>query len=131
MKYICSCILAFCMLASVGLFGCKSEPVKKQMNSIGEFYANGNRLETTVRELTIDGNKASVRFRVVNRGEEEIGSFDINVYFLDAFGNVLYTDYISTVFESPLEVGDGQSLTAGCSGERVNEIERISIASAE
>lgn len=131
MKHRPALLLIACLLASVFLFGCKSEPVTRNLNSVLEFYSDGNRLEATVRELTIDGDDASVRFRVVNRGESEIPSLKLSVRFLDASGSELYTDDVSASFAPPLAVGDSKSITADCSGERVGEIERISIASAE
>ena len=84
------------------------------LNIDSKIYYGGSQIETTVRELTVDGGTTTARIHFINLGTEELGSLEALVEFLDANGDTIATDTISETFTDAIAVGDGVSLTASC-----------------
>ena len=96
--------------------GCKTTSTTI-LNTGSKIFYGGSQIETTVRELTVDGGTTSARIRFVNLGTEELGSLEALVEFIDATGNVIATSIISKTYTTPIAVGEGVSETATCDSD--------------
>ena len=103
------------VLLSLLLFavGCKTQSTTI-LNTEYKIFYGGSQLETTVRELKVDGGKTTVRVRFLNLGTEELGSIEALVEFVDAQGNTIASAGISDTFDPPIAVGASFSETAEC-----------------
>lgn len=97
------------------------------LNSVNKFFANGVLLEANVRELTYDGNDASVRIRFTNLGDDPIGGIDANIRFLDKDGNLLFEEGLHVVFEVALYKDETFSANVSCNGRDVRKITGVSV----
>lgn len=80
------------------------------------FYG-GCQIETTVRELSVDGGKTTARIRFTNLGGDSLDSIEALVEFVDAGGNTIASDVISETFDTVVEVGGSFSVTAKCDSD--------------
>lgn len=104
------------------LTACKAES-SRIINVGSTIFYGGSQIETTVRELKVDGGTTSARVRFLNLGTEELASIQAQVDFIDAKGEVVTTVVISDTFESPVAVGDSFSETAECdSNSRIKSV---------
>ena len=104
------------------LTGCKAESTKI-INVGSTIFYGGSQIETTVRELKVDGGTTSARVRFLNLGTEELTSIQAQVDFIDAKGKVVTTVIISDTFDTPVTVGDSFSETAECdSNSRIKSV---------
>ena len=101
--------LAFLLL----LTACKAES-STILNTSSTIFYGGSQIETTVRELKVDGGTTSARVRFLNLGTEELTSIQAQVDFINAKGEVITTVIISDTFDTPVAVGDSFSETAEC-----------------
>ena len=105
-------VLAILVLAA----GCKTTSTTV-LNTGSKIFYGGSQIETTVRELTVDGGTTSARVRFVNLGTEELGSLEALVEFIDATGEVIATCVISNTYTTPIAVGESVSETATCDSD--------------
>ena len=105
------------VLSSIALLvlltACKAESTKT-LNVGSTIFYGGSQIETTVRELKVDGGTTSARVRFLNLGTEELTSIQAQVDFINAKGEVVTTVIINETFDSPVAVGDSFSETAEC-----------------
>ena len=99
--------------ALVLLSGCKTES-SKILNTSSKIFYGGSQIETTVRELKVDGGKTSARIRFLNLGSEDLSSIEAQVEFIDAEGKTIATYIIQDTFDTPVPVGESFSETAEC-----------------
>ena len=97
----------------VFLTACKAES-STILNTGSKIFYGGSQIETTVRELKVDGGTTSARVRFLNLGTEELTSIQAQVDFIDAKGEVITTVVISDTFDTPVAIGDSFSETAEC-----------------
>lgn len=97
-------------------FGCKTTSTTI-LNTGYKIFYGGSQIETTVRELTVDGGTTSARIRFLNLGTEELSSLEALVEFVGSDGDVIATSLISTTYSSPIAVGDSVSETATCDSD--------------
>ena len=97
----------------VFLTACKTES-STILNAGSKIFYGGSQIETTVRELKVDGGTTSARVRFLNLGTEELTSIEAQVDFIDAKGEVVTTVVISDTFDTPVAIGDSFSETAEC-----------------
>ena len=97
----------------VFLTACKTES-STILNTGSKIFYGGSQIETTVRELKVDGGTTSARVRFLNLGTEELTSIEAQVDFIDAKGEVVTTVVISDTFDTPVAIGDSFSETAEC-----------------
>ena len=97
----------------VFLTACKAES-STILNTGSKIFYGGSQIETTVRELKVDGGTTSARVRFLNLGTEELTSIQAQVDFIDAKGEVVTTVVISDTFDTPVAIGDSFSETAEC-----------------
>lgn len=96
------------------LSGCKIESTTI-LNTGSKIFYGGSQIETTVRELKVDGGTTSARVRFLNLGTEELTSIEALVLFVDANGETIETFVIQDTFDTPVAIGDSFSETAECS----------------
>lgn len=87
------------------------------LNTESKIFYGGSQIETTVRELSVDGGKTTARIRFLNMGSETLGSLEALVEFVDAEGNTIDSDVISETYTDPIEVGGSVSETAECKSD--------------
>ena len=95
------------------LYGCKAES-STTLNTSSKLFYGGSQIETTVRELKVDGGKTSARTRFLNLGSEDLNSIEAQVEFIDAEGKTIATYIIQETFDAPVPVGESFSATAEC-----------------
>jgi hypothetical protein len=95
------------------LSGCKTE-TSTILNSSYKIFYGGSQIETTVRELKVDGGKTSARIRFLNLGSEDLTSIEVQVEFIDADGKTIATTIIQETFDTPITVGESFSESAEC-----------------
>ncbi len=95
------------------LSGCKTE-TSTTLNSSYKIFYGGSQIETTVRELKVDGGKTSARIRFLNLGSEDLTSIEVQVEFIDADGKTIATTIIQETFDTPITVGESFSESAEC-----------------
>ena len=122
-------ILIALILMSAGCGSASSQTII--LNSVSKFFSNDGLLEATARELSIEGNDASVRIHILNTSEEPIDSLNAKVSFLDQEGNVLYSDELDFTYDTPLESYESTTITASCSGRNVSKIAMVSIEGSQ
>lgn len=122
-------ILIALILMSAGCGSASSQTII--LNSVSKFFSNDGLLEATARELSIEGNDASVRIHILNTSEEPIDSLNAKVSFLDQEGNVLYSDELDLTYDTPLESYESTTITASCSGKNVSKIAMVSIEGSQ
>lgn len=96
--------------------GCKTTSTTI-LNTEFKIFYGGSQIETTVRELTVDGGTTSARIRFLNLGTEELGSLEALVEFIDANGEVVATGVVSATYPTPIAVGDSVSETVTCDSD--------------
>lgn len=106
---VAALFLAMLLIAA----GCKTTSTTI-LNTEDKIFYGGSQIETTVRELTVDGGTTSARIRFLNLGTEELGSLEAQVEFIDSKGDTIATSIISKTYETPVAVGDSVSETASC-----------------
>lgn len=106
-------------------FGCKTTSTSI-LNTENKIFYGGSQIETTVRELTVDGGTTSARIRFLNLGTEELGSLEALVEFIDRNGEVIATYVISATYDTPIAVGDSVSETATCDSD--NRIQGVYVS---
>lgn len=89
----------------------------KTLNTESKIYYGGSQIETTVRELSVDGGTTSARIHFINLGTETLGSLQALIEFVDANGDTIATATIDETFTDEIAVGDGFSLTASCKSD--------------
>ncbi len=90
------------------------------LNTESKIFYGGCQIETTVRELSVDGGKTTARIRFLNLGSDSLDSLEALVEFVDAEGNTSATAVISQPFTEEIVAGDSVSVTASCdSDERI------------
>ncbi|MEA4913320.1 MAG: hypothetical protein VB061_01995 [Christensenella sp.] len=92
---------------------CKTESTTI-LNTGSTIFYGGSQIETTVRELKVDGGTTTARVRFLNLGSEELSSIEAQVEFIDADGKTIATYVISDTFSTPVPVGESFSETAEC-----------------
>jgi hypothetical protein len=112
MRKIAALLLSMLMLL-VLLSGCKTESTTI-LNSSSKIFYGGSQIETTVRELKVDGGTTTARIRFLNLGTEELSSIEAQVEFIDANGETIATYIIQDKFKTPVAIGDSFSETAEC-----------------
>lgn len=95
------------------LSGCKTESTTI-LNTGSKIFYGGSQIETTVRELKVDGGTTTARVRFLNLGSEELTSIEALVEFVDANGEIIATDIIQETFKTPIPIGESFSETAEC-----------------
>ena len=70
------------VLLLVIVTGCKTVSTTI-LNTESKLFYGGSQLETTVRELMVDGGKTTARIRFLNLGTEELDSIEALVQFID------------------------------------------------
>lgn len=108
-----SALLIAILLVTIG---CKTTSTTI-LNTENKIFYGGSQIETTVRELTVDGGTTSARIRFLNLGTEELSSLEALVEFIDADGNVVATSLISATYSSPIAVGESVSEVASCNSD--------------
>ncbi len=98
------------------LSGCKTESTTI-LNTNYKIFYGGSQIETTVRELKVDGGTTTARIRFTNLGSEELDSIEAQVEFIDASGDTVATYIINDTFSEPVEVGASFSETAECDSD--------------
>lgn len=106
--------LLFTMLFLIS--GCKTTSTTI-LNTEDKLFYGGSQIETTVRELTVDGGTTSARIRFLNLGTEELSSLEAQVEFIDSKGDTIATSIISKTYETPVAVGESVSETAFCDSD--------------
>lgn len=105
------------LLASLSLMllvsGCKTESTNV-LNAEYKIFYGGSQIETTVRELKVDGGRTTARIRFLNLGSEELASIEALVEFVDAKGETISSYVIQETFDAPVAVGASFSETAEC-----------------
>lgn len=107
-------VVLFALLMTVALLsGCKTESTTI-LNTGSKIFYSGSQIETTVRELKVDGGTTTARVRFLNLGSEELTSIEALVEFVDAKGETIASFVIQDTFETPVPVGESFSQTAEC-----------------
>lgn len=106
-------LLIFSLICVLLLSGCKTESTTT-LNSEYKIVYGGSQIETTVRELKVDGGKTTARIRFLNLGSEELSSIEAMVEFIDGNGEVISKFIVQETFETPIAVGESFSETAEC-----------------
>ena len=112
MRKISVVFLTVLMMVAL-LIGCKTES-STILNTGSKIFYGGSQIETTVRELKVDGGTTTARVRFLNLGSEELGSIEALVEFVDAKGETIASFVIQDTFETPVPVGESFSETAEC-----------------
>ncbi len=113
MKRIAASLLIAILLTVVG---CKTTSTTV-LNTEFKIFYGGSQIETTVRELIVDGGTTSARIRFLNLGTEELNSLEALVEFIDANGEVIATSVINATYPTPVAVGDSVSETVTCDSD--------------
>ena len=113
MKRIAALLLIAILLTVVG---CKTTSTTV-LNTEFKIFYGGSQIETTVRELIVDGGTTSARIRFLNLGTEELNSLEALVEFIDANGEVIATSVINATYPTPVAVGDSVSETVTCDSD--------------
>ena len=108
-----SIILISALALVLLLSGCKTQSATT-LNSEYTIVYGGSQIETTVRELKVDGGRTTARIRFLNLGSEELSSIEAQVEFIDAAGEIISTYIVSETFDTPIAVGESFSETAEC-----------------
>jgi hypothetical protein len=98
------------------LSGCKTVSTTI-LNTENKIFYGGSQIETTVRELKVDGGTTTARIRFLNLGSEELTSIQAQVSFIDADGNTIATAVIDDTFSEPVAVGASFSQIAECESD--------------
>ena len=107
-------VVLFALLMTVALLsGCKTESTTI-LNTGSKIFYGGSQIETTVRELKVDGGTTTARVRFLNLGSEELTSIEALVEFVDAKGETIASFVIQDTFETPVPVGESFSQPAEC-----------------
>ena len=122
MKRIAALLLIAILLTVVG---CKTTSTTV-LNTEFKIFYGGSQIETTVRELIVDGGTTSARIRFLNLGTEELNSLEALVEFIDANGEVIATSVINATYPTPVAVGDSVSETVTCDSD--NRIKGIFVS---
>ena len=110
-RFIVALIIA---LAFVSLLsGCKAESTTT-LNTEYKIVYGGSQIETTVRELKVDGGRTTARIRFLNLGSEELSSIEAQIEFIDGNGEIISTYIVQETFDTPIAVGESFSETAEC-----------------
>lgn len=117
MRRILRTVFALVLAGLLLLAGACKTVSTTTLNSESKIFYGGSQIETTVRELTVDGGKTSARIHFINLGTETLGSLQALVEFVDANGDTIATDTIDETFSDEIAVGDGFSLTASCKSD--------------
>ena len=121
-KRIAALLLIAILLA---VAGCKVTSTTV-LNTEFKIFYGGSQIETTVRELIVDGGTTSARIRFLNLGTEELNSLEALVEFIDANGEVIATSVINSTYPEPIAVGDSVSETVTCDSD--NRIKGIFVS---
>ena len=121
-KRIAALLLIAILLA---VAGCKATSTTV-LNTEFKIFYGGSQIETTVRELIVDGGTTSARIRFLNLGTEELNSLEALVEFIDANGEVIATSVINSTYPEPIAVGDSVSETVTCDSD--NRIKGIFVS---
>lgn len=113
MKRIAALLLIAILLTVVG---CKTTSTTV-LNTEFKIFYGGSQIETTVRELIVDGGTTSARIRFLNLGTEELNSLEALVEFIDANGEVIATSVINATYPTSVAVGDSVSETVTCDSD--------------
>lgn len=108
-----SIILISALALVLLLSGCKTQSATT-LNSEYTIVYGGSQIETTVRELKVDGGRTTARIRFLNLGSEELSSIEAQVEFIDAAGEIISTYIVSETYDTPIAVGESFSETAEC-----------------
>lgn len=98
------------------LAGCKAKSTTI-LNTEYKIFYGGSQIETTVRELKVDGGRTTARIRFLNLGSEELGSIEALVEFVDATGETIASYVVQETFDTPVAVGASFSETAECDSD--------------
>ncbi len=98
------------------LAGCKTESTTI-LNTTSKLFYGGSQIETTVRELKVDGGKTTARIRFLNLGTEDLDSIEALVEFIDRDGNTIASCVVSDTFNTSVSVGESFSETAECDSD--------------
>ena len=111
-------------LAAVMLLFCACKTVSTTiLNTESKIFYDGCQIETTVRELSVDGGKTTARIRFTNLGGDSLGSLEALVEFVDADGDTIASDVLSLTFDTAIEAGESFSATAKCdSDDRIVDV---------
>ena len=112
-KRVATLLLIAILLA---VAGCKATSTTV-LNTEFKIFYGGSQIETTVRELIVDGGTTSARIRFLNLGTEELNSLEALVEFIDANGEVIATSVINSTYPEPIAVGDSVSETVTCDSD--------------
>ena len=112
-KRVATLLLIAILLA---VAGCKATSTTV-LNTEFKIFYGGSQIETTVRELIVDGGTTSARIRFLNLGTEELNSLEALVEFIDANGEVIATSVINSTYPAPIAVGDSVSETVTCDSD--------------
>lgn len=121
-KRVAALLLIAILLA---VAGCKATSTTV-LNTEFKIFYGGSQIETTVRELIVDGGTTSARIRFLNLGTEELNSLEALVEFIDANGEVIATSVINSTYPEPIAVGDSVSETVTCDSD--NRIKGIFVS---
>ncbi len=117
MKNTLKSLLAVTFAAAMLLF-CACKTVSTTiLNTESKIFYGGCQIETTVRELRVDGGKTTARIRFVNLGGDSLESLEALVEFVDADGNTIDSDVLSLTFDTAVEAGESFSETAKCDSD--------------
>ena len=109
-------IIAIAILLLSMLAGCKAKSTTI-LNTEYKIFYGGSQIETTVRELKVDGGRTTARIRFLNLGSEELGSIEALVEFVDATGETIASYVVQETFDTPVAVGASFSETAECDSD--------------
>ncbi|MEG1524628.1 MAG: hypothetical protein RRZ24_01060 [Clostridia bacterium] len=123
------CLPAFLLffMITMPIFGCKAISETAVLDTESRFLSSEALIEATVRELTIEGNVASVRIHLLNRSGGPVDHIDAQVEYTDINDDVLYTDQIHVVYDEPLPDGGSSSATSSCNGKKIKLIRNIHV----
>ncbi len=109
-------IIAIAILLLSMLAGCKAKSTTI-LNTEYKIFYGGSQIETTVRELKVDGGRTTARIRFLNLGSEELGSIEALVEFVDATGETIASYVVQETFDTPVAIGASFSETAECDSD--------------
>lgn len=105
-------------LAALVLLFCACKTVSSTiLNTESKIFYDGCQIETTVRELSVDGGRTSARIRFINRGGDSLSALEALVEFVDTDGNTIASDVLSLTFDPAVEAGESFSETATCDSD--------------
>lgn len=106
-------VVCLALMMVLLLLGCKTVS-STILNTGSKIFYGGSQIETTVRELKVDGGSTTARVRFLNLGSEELTSIEALVEFVDANGETIASYVISDTFDTPIAIGESFSQTAEC-----------------